>query len=83
MSAPTAGAHASLPPVKSFVYYIACVTAISGLLFGYDIGGSGGSFEMEGFRRFFNWPIKDKGGDPKWVVRTKRHVACRRAPASP
>jgi len=30
--------------VKPYVYVIAGVSAISGLLFGYDIGGSGGTY---------------------------------------
>lgn len=38
------------------VYVVACVSAISGLVFGYDIGGSGGSFVMDPFRVHFGWP---------------------------
>ena len=42
--------------VRPFVYVIAAVSAMSGLLFGYDIGGSGGTYMMEGFREYFHWP---------------------------
>ncbi|GAB5036195.1 mfs sp sugar:h+ symporter [Nannochloropsis oceanica] len=55
-------------PVKRFVYVIANITALSGLLFGYDIGGSGGTFEMAGFRNHFNWPALGDKSDPAWVA---------------
>jgi len=42
--------------VKPFVYVLAVTSAISGVLFGYDIGGSGGTYVMSGFREFFHWP---------------------------
>ncbi|TFJ82553.1 hypothetical protein NSK_006137 [Nannochloropsis salina CCMP1776] len=62
-----AAAHREYP-VKRFVYVIANITALSGLLFGYDIGGSGGTFEMAGFRRFFGWPALGDKSDPAWVA---------------
>eukprot|EP00122_Pirum_gemmata_P016697 Pgem_evm1s15617 len=52
--------------IKPFVYVVAVVAAFGGLLFGYDIGGSGGTFVMPGFREHFGWPA-DTGNDPSWV----------------
>ncbi|KAJ3615968.1 hypothetical protein Zmor_012152 [Zophobas morio] len=43
-------------PVKPFVYVVAAIAALGGLLFGYDIGGSGGTLIFQGFRRHFGWP---------------------------
>jgi MFS family permease len=42
-----------------------------GLVFGYDIGGSGGSFVMTGFRAHFGWPlpIPPGGAEPGWVLK--------------
>lgn len=41
-----------------------------GLVFGYDIGGSGGSFVMIGFRQHFGWPvpIPQDGEEPRYVL---------------
>jgi hypothetical protein len=41
--------------VRPFVYLVGVVAAMGGLLFGYDIGGSGGTFVMQGFREHFGW----------------------------
>lgn len=60
-------------PVRPFVYTIAWTAAISGLLFGYDVGGSGGTFVMASFRQYFGWPPID-GDEPRWVV--SKHVSC-------
>ena len=55
--------------VKPFVYVVALVSAISGLVFGFDIGGSGGTFVMDGFREHFHWPPHVEGGtDPTYVA---------------
>ena len=40
---------------KVFVYLVAVAAALGGLIFGYDIGGSGGTFVMTGFREHFQW----------------------------
>jgi hypothetical protein len=37
--------------VKPAVYVLGFTVAIGGMIFGMDIGGSGGTFEMEGFKR--------------------------------
>lgn len=56
--------------VKPFVYVIAWTAAISGLLFGYDVGGSGGTFVMASFRSYFGWPPTESGREElAWVVR--------------
>ncbi|KAG5175422.1 general substrate transporter [Tribonema minus] len=44
------------PPIKALVCAAAAVSAIGGLIFGYDIGGSGGTFTMKGFREQMDWP---------------------------
>jgi hypothetical protein len=38
---------------------VAAVAAVGGLVFGYDIGGGGGSFVMPGFQRQFGWICAD------------------------
>lgn len=40
---------------KAFVVMVAIVAALGGLVFGYDIGGAGATFVMEGFRNHFGW----------------------------
>lgn len=52
--------------VKPMVYVAAVVSAISGVLCGYDIGGSGGTYVMAGFRKHFGWPIHSP--EPTWVA---------------
>eukprot|EP00121_Abeoforma_whisleri_P007011 Awhi_evm1s6387 len=52
-------------PIKFFVVIVAIVAAFGGLLFGFDIGGSGGTFVMDGFRAQFGWPMD--GENPEWV----------------
>jgi len=69
-SAPAAAADQPVQErVKPFVYVVALVSAMSGLVFGYDIGGSGGTFVMEGFRNHFGWPPIEPGQpELKWVA---------------
>lgn len=43
------------PPLRRSVVLLAAVAAIGGLVFGFDIGGAGGSFVMDGFKRQFGW----------------------------
>ena len=40
---------------KKFIILLACVAALGGLIFGYDIAGAGATFVMEGFRVHFKW----------------------------
>ena len=40
---------------KSFVFFVALTAALGGLIFGYDIGGAGATFVMDGFREHFGW----------------------------
>jgi len=48
---------------------VALTSAISGLVFGFDIGGSGGTFVMDGFRKQFGWPLNASGeADPPFVA---------------
>lgn len=52
--------HIDLPspdsrPIKPYVWAVALVAAVGGLVFGIDIGGSGGTFIMDPFRSFFGW----------------------------
>lgn len=55
--------HLSQVPIKPLVYAAGCVAAFGGLIFGYDIGGSGGTFNMVGFRDQFGWPRKVNSTD--------------------
>jgi len=41
--------------IKPIVYAFAAIGALSGLTFGYDLGGSGATFEMPAFRQYFGW----------------------------
>lgn len=50
--------------MKPFVFVVVTVAALGGLLFGYDIGGSGGTFIMDGFRNQMGWPLEET---PAWV----------------
>lgn len=55
-------------PVIFKVWICAYVAAMSGLCFGFDIGGSGGTFAMTHFREHFGWPEVPAGEDPpSWV----------------
>ena len=40
---------------KGFVVIVAIAAALGGLIFGYDIGGAGATFVMDGFRQHFGW----------------------------
>mmetsp|Transcript_30025 Transcript_30025/g.72878 ORF Transcript_30025/g.72878 Transcript_30025/m.72878 type:complete len:164 (+) Transcript_30025:423-914(+) len=40
---------------NSFVVVVACAAALGGLIFGYDIGGAGATFLMDGFKIHFGW----------------------------
>lgn len=40
---------------KKFIILVACVAALGGLIFGYDIAGAGATFVMKGFRIHFGW----------------------------
>ncbi|KAH0474409.1 MAG: hypothetical protein KVP17_001819 [Porospora cf. gigantea B] len=50
---------------KGYVWFVACVAAMGGLIFGYDIGGSGGTFVFAGFRSHFHWDPVDNTPDEK------------------
>ena len=40
---------------KPFIILVACVAALGGLIFGYDIAGAGATFVMDGFQQHFGW----------------------------
>jgi len=40
---------------KPFVLAVAVTAALGGLIFGYDIGGAGATFVMDGFKAHFGW----------------------------
>lgn len=40
---------------KPFVVMVAVTAALGGLIFGYDIGGAGATFVMDGFKANFGW----------------------------
>lgn len=44
--------------VRPAVVVLSLVAALGGLVFGYDIGGSGGTFVMDGFREQMGWPAE-------------------------
>jgi sugar porter (SP) family MFS transporter len=49
--------------VKGTVILLACIAALGGLVFGYDIAGAGATFVMEGFRLHFGWECADDAID--------------------
>jgi len=56
-------------PIKTRCYIIAIIATLGASSFGYDIGGSGGTLVMAGFRSYFGWPPlpgKDQSEEP-WV----------------
>lgn len=57
-------------PIKAGAVIAALVSSWGGLIFGYDIGGSGGTFTMVGFREQMGWPAKPPQGtsEPSWVT---------------
>lgn len=61
--------------VKKMVYISAIVSSISGVLFGYDIGGSGGTFIMQPFRDYFNWPSVDAIKSNSVLLSTMNKIA--------
>ena len=40
---------------KKFVIVVAVAAALGGMIFGYDLGGAGATFLMDGFRLHFGW----------------------------
>lgn len=40
---------------KPFIWAVAITAALGGLIFGYDIGGAGATFVMDGFKIHFDW----------------------------
>jgi len=52
---------------KGFVILVAFAAALGGLIFGFDIGGAGATFVMQGFREHFEWdcPVDDTSCVPK------------------
>ena len=51
----TTGRPKNQPRTRGFVVILACCAALGGFIFGYDIGGAGGTFGMDGFRQHFGW----------------------------
>ncbi|CAB9496242.1 Facilitated trehalose transporter Tret1 [Seminavis robusta] len=47
--------HSMPKRTKKFIILVACVAAMGGLIFGYDIAGAGATFVMEGFELHFGW----------------------------
>lgn len=45
----------SQPRTKPFIVMVASCAALGGLIFGYDIGGAGATFVMDGFMHQFQW----------------------------
>eukprot|EP00934_Nitzschia_sp_Nitz4_P004462 Nitzschia sp. Nitz4//scaffold2_size372955//4151//5861//NITZ4_000349-RA/size372955-snap-gene-0.0-mRNA-1//1//CDS//3329546554//4452//frame0 len=48
---------------KGFVLVVAIAAALGGLIFGYDIGGAGATFVMDGFRFQFGWDCPEGAVD--------------------
>jgi len=51
----TTGKPKNQPRTRGFVILLACCAALGGFIFGFDIGGAGGTFGMDGFRKHFGW----------------------------
>lgn len=50
-----ASSEAAPPRTKRFIVLVACVAALGGLIFGFDIAGAGATFVMDGFKQHFGW----------------------------
>lgn len=57
---------------KPFIFLVASVAALGGLIFGYDIAGAGATFIMEGFRIHFGWDCASD--DPTCVPATSSEI---------
>ncbi|KAG7344367.1 sugar transporter [Nitzschia inconspicua] len=57
---------------KGFVVVVAIAAALGGLIFGYDIGGAGATFVMDGFRLYFGWDCPE--GDDTCVPATESQI---------
>eukprot|EP01084_Bolivina_argentea_P200020 342108_1 len=54
--------------VKPTVVWAALSASLGGVVFGYDIGGAGGTFTMTSFQEKFGWPTEADNSDaPMWV----------------
>jgi sugar porter (SP) family MFS transporter len=62
-----------LPRTKPFITLVACCAALGGLVFGYDIGGAGGTFQMDGFQYHFDWSCEP--GDSSCVPKSESEIA--------
>jgi len=57
---------------KPFVVIVAIAAALGGLIFGYDVGGAGATFLMDGFKIHFGWECADD--DPDCVPATDDEI---------
>ena len=49
---------------NAYTFLVVAIGAIGGLVFGMDIGATGASLDMDGFREEVGWPLLDAPGMP-------------------
>ena len=49
---------------NAYTFLVVAIGAIGGLVFGMDIGATGASLDMDGFREEVGWPLLDEPGMP-------------------
>eukprot|EP00804_Cyclotella_cryptica_P007220 CCRYP_009747-RB/>CCRYP_009747-RB protein AED:0.12 eAED:0.12 QI:189/1/1/1/0.90/0.83/12/500/538 len=57
---------------KPFIWALALTAALGGLIFGYDIGGAGATFVMDGFKYHFGWACAPD--DYECVPKSQRQI---------